>query len=246
MDDKLYHGFKCEKFKFEDTIGFVVSPIVSSNSNNKIAFKTEYWDVFPELEVELLNRGFHIVHVKNETRFANRSNCDLKARFIKHISEKYELDRRCVLVGMSCGGAQAINFAAYYPELVSCLVIDAPVVNFLDFPGKYNKYESIWDSEFTKAYPNVKRSDIFTLKENPINNVGKLIEEKFPIIMLYGTEDMTVDYFSNGRLLEDAYSENKELLTIIPRNSQGHHPHGLIDKSDWLAELVMEKICQQK
>lgn len=239
-DNKLFHEFKYEEFEFENTIGIVVFP--SSNSINKIVFKTEYWDAFPQLEIELLKRGFHLVHVKNETRLANKNNCDLKARFIQYVSEKYKLDCKCVLIGMSCGGAQAINFAAFYPELVSCLVIDAPVVNFLDFPGKYNKYESIWEKEFTKAYPNVKRSDIFTLKENPINNVPTLIEKRFPIIMLYGTEDMTVDYYSNGKLLEEAYSKNMELLTIIPRNYQGHHPHGLLDKSENLAELIMTKL----
>ncbi len=240
MGDKLFHGFKCEEFDFEDTIGYVVTP--DSNSNNRIAFKTEYWNAFPELEIELLKRGFHLVHVKNETRLANRNNCDMKARFIQYVSEKYNLDCKCVLVGMSCGGAQAVNFAAYYPELVSCLVIDAPVLNFLDFPGKYNKYEKIWDEEFTRAYPNIKRSDIFTLEENPINNVPKLIEKRFPVIMLYGTEDMTVDYFSNGKLLEEAYSECSELLTVIPRNSQGHHPHGLLAKSNELAELIISKL----
>jgi len=240
MDKKSFYGFACEEFEFEDTTGIVVSP--DSNSNSKIVFKTEYWGAFPELEIELLKRGFHLVYVKNNNRLANRNNCDLKARFIQYVSQKYNLDCKCILVGMSCGGAQAINFAAYYPEFASCLVIDAPVVNFLDFPGKYNKYENIWDKEFVQAYPNVKRSDLFTLQDNPINNIPKLIENRFPIIMLYGTEDMTVDYFSNGKLIEEAYSENKELLTVIARSLQGHHPHGLLDRSGELAELIMTKL----
>lgn len=240
MDKKSFYGFACEEFEFEDTTGIVVSP--DSNSNSKIVFKTEYWGAFPELEIELLKRGFHLVYVKNNNRLANRSNCDLKARFIQYVSQKYNLDCKCILVGMSCGGAQAINFAAYHPEFASCLVMDAPVVNFLDFPGKYNKYEDIWDKEFAQAYPNVKRSDLFTLQDNPINNIPKLIENRFPIIMLYGTEDMTVDYFSNGKFIEEAYSENDELLTIIPRSFQGHHPHGLLNKSDELAELILTKL----
>ena len=92
------------------------------------------------------------------------------------------------------------------------------------------------------AYPSVKRSDIFKMEDNPINNVQKLIENRFPVIMLYGTEDNTVDYNLNGRLLEDAYENHKDLLTVIPRNYQGHHPHGLLGNSKKVADMIISKI----
>lgn len=57
--------------------------------------------------------------------------------------------------------------------------------------------------------------------------------------MLYGTEDETVKYDFNGRLLEEAYRDNKDLLKVIVREGQGHHPHGLLDRSDELADMVM-------
>ncbi len=241
-NDNLFYGFEMETFEFDGTDGIVVKP--EENQNGKIVLKTEYWNAFPELEIELLKRGFHLIHLKTRTRLATREDCDRKAKFIEHVSKKYNLDCKCVLVGMSCGGAQAVNFSSYYPQYVSCLVIDAPVLNFLDWPGRYNdeKCAGIWKNEFEVAYPGVKRCDIFTLKENPINNVPKLIEQRFPVIMLYGTEDMTVKYFSNGKLLEEAYSENMDLLTIIPRKAQGHHPHGLLAKSNELADIVMSKL----
>lgn len=235
-----FHGFEMDEFEYDSTKGIVVKP--NKKPNGMIAFKTEYWDAFPELEIELLKLGFHLIYVKNFTRLANKADCARKAKFVDYVSNKYGLDRKCVLVGMSCGGAQAVNFASYYPDYVSCLVIDAPVLNFLDFPGRYNKYEKIWKKEFTVAYPNVKRSDVFALEENPINNVPKLIEHRFPVIMLYGTEDTTVDYLVNGKLMEEAYEDHKELLTVIPRVCQGHHPHGLLDRSKKLAKLVMSKI----
>ncbi len=236
----LFYGFKMNEFDFEDTKGIVVEP--NGNSNGKIVFKTEYWDAFPELEIEMLKRGFHLIFVKNKTRLANKSDCATKARFVKFISEEWKLDPKCILVGMSCGGAQAVNFASYYPEYVSCLMIDAPVLNFLDFPGRYGEYEGVWEKEFVPAYPNVKRSDIFMMEENPINRVPKLIEERLPIIMTYGTEDRTVYYDMNGKLLEEAYSDNKDLLTVIPRLCQGHHPHGLLDRSNELADMIISKI----
>ena len=44
-------------------------------------------------------------------------------------------------------------------------------------------------------------------------------------------KDLTVDYNLNGRLLEEAYEGNEDLLTVIPRNYQGHHPHGQLGNS---------------
>lgn len=240
MDNELFFGFKTEQFEFLDTVGHIVYP--DTEPNGRMAFKTEYWGAFPELEIELLKRGFHLVYIKNKTRLANKDDCERKAKFIEFVSEKYNLNKKCVLVGMSCGGAQAVNFAGYYPQYVDCLVIDAPVLNFLDFPGNYQKYQDEWNKEFTVAYPGVKRPDIFKMEENPINQVPKLIKERFPVIMLYGTQDDVVDYFANGKLLEEAYSENSDLLTVIPRNNQGHHPHGLMDRSNELADLVMSKL----
>lgn len=235
-----FFGFNCEEIEFEGRRAFIAFP--DCEQNGRIALKTEYWGAFPELETELLKRGFHVIGLINKTRLATKEDCDVKARFVNFVSEKYSLDKRCVLVGMSCGGAQAINFSSYYKELASVLVIDAPVVNFLDFPGRYDKFEDVWENEFKVAYPGVKRSDIFMLEQNPINRVPEVIKAKLPVIMLYGTEDNTVDYSLNGRLLEEAYSENKELLTVIKREFQGHHPHGLLKNSYKLADMVMEKL----
>ncbi len=237
----MFHGFKMTEFEFEGKKSFIVFP--DGKSNGKMVFKTEYWNAFPHLEIELLKRGFHLVHTNNFNRWANREDCDRKARFIKLVSEKYSLDPKCVLVGMSCGGAEAVNFAGYYPQYVSCAVLDAPVLNFLDCPAKQGeRMERLWEEEFKVAYPNIRRCDIFKLDENPINRAPKLIEERIPIILLYGDQDTTVDYWQNGNLLVEAYSENMELITVIQRKHQGHHPHGLLDKSDELADLVMEKL----
>ena len=96
MSEKtLFNGFECEIFDFEDTVGYIVFP--KTAPNRKMAFKTEYWNAFPELEIELLKRGYHLVHVKNHTRLANRDDCDRKSRFIEYVSKTYDLDCRCIL-----------------------------------------------------------------------------------------------------------------------------------------------------
>lgn len=241
MSTNTWNGFKMEEFLFEDRKAIIVFPN-EGTSNGKMLLKTEYWGAFPDAEIKLVGKGFHLVFVKNQTRLATKAECDLKARFVKHVAKKYGLSEKCIPVGMSCGGAYAVKFAGYYPELVRCMYIDAPVLNFCDFPGSLTKagYEKYWNNEFTVAYPGVKRYQLLNFAEHPINMVDILIENKIPILMVYGTQDLTVTYEENGKLLEEAYEGHEGLLTVIPVSARGHHPHGLLTSPDPIVEYIVE------
>lgn len=227
---ELWYGFRCEKFTFEGKDAILVFPDEPA-ADSKIVLKTEYWGAFPDVEIELLKNGYHLAYLKNSSRLAPREDCDRKAAFIRFLAEKYHLSEKCIPVGMSCGGAHAVRFAGFYPELVACMYIDAPVLNYCDFPGKLvngtGKWQGIWENEFMKTYPGVKHYQLLHFSEHPINMAETLIANKIPVLMVYGTEDATVIYEENGKLLEEAF-EGTDLLTVIPVEARGHHPHGLI------------------
>lgn len=240
--ENLWHGFVKKEFVFEEREAIIVFP-EHAGENRNWALKTEYWGAFPETEIELLKGGFHVAYLKNTSRFATKEDCDAKARFSEFLRNEYGLSKKCALVGMSLGGAHAMNFAGFHPDLVACVFLDAPVLNFSSLPGKYGDkvYEEIWEKEMVKAYPGITRAKLLNFDNHPINKADILIEHRIPIIMVYGTEDATVIYDENGRLLEDEYSEHKDLLKVIPRLYQGHHPHGLLDKSYEISEFIIEK-----
>ena len=222
-----WNGFEAEKFEFEGREAVIVFPKVKLSHGNW-TLKTEYWNAFPAVEIDLLNKGFHACYVKNFSRLAPRIDCDVKARFVKYISETYGLRNKCVPVGMSCGGAHAVRFAGFYPELVECMFIDAPVLNFCSWPGlDPEKNKSAWDCEFLKAYPDMKRYKLLDFTEHPINMADTLVKNKIRIIMTYGDEDRTVEWHENGKRLEDAY-EGTDLMKVIRVYYRGHHPHGLV------------------
>lgn len=231
-------GYKYESFTFEGVDAIIVFPSVAPIG--KLALKTLYWTAFPDVEMKLLDKGFHVACIQSRTRFATEDDCDLKARFVEFVAEKYNLDKKCVPVGMSCGGGIAVNFAGRHPELVSCMWIDAPVLNFNDFPGRLGNalYEKIWENEFTVAYPNIKRYQLMNFPHHPICQVDTLIAHRIPILMVYGKEDNTVLYEKNGLLLEQAM-EGTGLLTVIPVNARGHHPHGKIDDNTEIVDYIM-------
>lgn len=225
---ELWNGFRCEKFTFEGKDAIVVFPDEPAK-DSKIVLKTEYWGAFPDVEIQLLRNGYHLAFLKNSSRLAPKEDCDRKAAFIKFLAAKYNLSEKCIPVGMSCGGAHAVRFAGYYPELVACMYIDAPVLNYCDFPGKA-KYQGIWEKEFLAAYPDMKHYKLLSFPHHPINMADTLIANHIPILMVYGTEDTTVVYEENGKLLEDAF-EGTDLLKVIAVEARGHHPHGLVSYS---------------
>lgn len=243
--NNLWNGFEFTEFEFEGKRAIIVFPKGKKDSGNW-CLKTEYWNGFPQTEIEMVKRGFHLAYIENESRFATKADCERKARFVKYISENYKLRDKCVTVGYSCGGAHAVNFAGYFPECVCCLFIDAPVLNFCDYPGRIpdEKCEKVWDSEFVSAYPGITRAGLLNFKNHPMNRIPVIKENKIPVIMLYGTEDRLVNYNANGRLFEAEYSDTPQLLTVIPRYLNGHHPHGFVTDTEGKTDERLNEICQ--
>lgn len=232
-----WFGFRCKKFIFEGRDAYLVFPDTPEEQRNW-TLKTEYRDAFPEAEIELLKRGYHAAFLTNLTRFATKEDCDAKARFVAYLHETYGLRKKCIPVGMSCGGAHAMNFAGSHPECVACMFIDAPVLNYLSFPAK-PQWESIWNAEFLKAYPGMTRAKLLKFTEHPMNQIDTLKKEKIPVLLVYGNEDTTVPYEENGQYMEDEYADTPGLLTIMRRNYQGHHPHGFPQNPELIADYIV-------
>ena len=235
---ELWNGFKIEKFVFEGFEAVIVFPEKEDEKRNWL-LKTEYFGAFPEVEIKLIEKGFHLAYVTNISRFATEEDCHRKARFADYLSEKYGLRDRCVPVGMSCGGGHAVNFAGFHPEKVLCMYIDAPVLNFCDFPAR-PRWNDVWENEFVKAYPGIERYKLLGFHNHPLGKTDILIENRIPVLMVYGTEDDTVRYEINGALMEEAYGNHPGLLTVIPIPARGHHPHGMIGDNSPIVKYVIE------
>ena len=61
---KERYGYESIEFTFMDRPAFVIKPKVKPNG--KWVIKTEYAEAFPETEIELLSRGWHVVYNKND------------------------------------------------------------------------------------------------------------------------------------------------------------------------------------
>ena len=240
MSDQSWFGFQCTHFTFEDRDAIIVFP-KEVRPGSPWVLKTEYWDAFPDVEVRLLKQGFHVAYVQNKNRWFTQEECDAKARFVRFVSQQYNLNPKCVPVGMSCGGGYAVKFGGMYPELIKCMYIDAPVLNFCSIPGRIGGnpiYVSMWEDEFVPAYGGIKHYQLPGSQEHPICQADSLVSHKIPVLLVYGTEDTTVIYEENGKLLEDAFA-GTDLLTVIDVPYRGHHPHGIISGNQPIVDFIL-------
>ncbi len=230
-----FRDYSIQEFTFEGREAKLICP---EKPIGRLALKMEYWGAYPDLETKLIGRGYHLAYIKNTSRFAPREDCDVKARFVRFLAEKYGLSHRCVPIGMSLGGAHAIRFAGFYPELTGCIFLDAPIVNYCAQGScRIGSTNGVWEREVLQTYPGLKHYQLASFSENPVHMVELLVKNEIPVLMCWGEEDATVCYADHGALLEEAYA-GTGLMTVLSVPFRGHHPHGLLGDNGKLADLI--------
>lgn len=228
-------GFPCMEFEFLGRAARLIIP--RENKNGKWLLKTEYADAFPALEIEMLKRGYHVAYVQNKTRWWVEEDSHVKAKFAEFLHTEYGLSKKCVPVGMSCGGMHAIYFAALHPEYIAALYVDAPVTNLLSCPGKVGRKvytDGDFLNEFT-SHTGMTLSDLINYRNHPIDVAPKLVEAGLPLFMVSGDSDTVVPYHENGALLEKLYRNAGVHIEVAIKKGGDHHPHLLPDNTPIIA-----------
>jgi len=221
-----FEGYERDEFVFEGLPAIVVKP--NTAPCGKWALKTEYFGAFPMLEMELLNRGWHIAYNQNINRWAEKEDLERKGRFIDYMTEHYELEKKCAVVGMSCGGLYGVKLTALYPEKISVLYLDAPVLNLLSCPAALGVAENSLFEEYHQITGRTI-SQLLSYRDHPIDKMDILLANKIPVVLVAGDSDKTVPYCENGQVLADFYEKNGGTIAVYVKENCDHHPHGLED-----------------
>ena len=234
--------FPMLKFTFMDREAILIFPPKGVEKTDKWVLKTEYFDAFPDTEREMLRRGWHRAYLKARERCGTRQELLIKLAFADYLEKNYGLSHRFVPIGMSCGGLQAIKLAALAPERISVLYLDAPVVSFMSWPFNLGAYPVIAgereQNELLSAYKMTRAEFFLTFRDHPYDHIPTLVQNRIPIIMVYGDSDASVPYEDNGRLIERAYrAENLPFFDFCKKGCD-HHPHGLADPTP-IADLIV-------
>ncbi len=238
----IWNGFICESFIFEEKQAYIVLP--NEKQNGQLALKTEYWDAFPEaIEIPLLKQGFTLCYIQNNNRWGTTEDLERKARFVRFVIEKYSLQGKCIPVGMSCGGLFAMKFAAAYPELVSCLYLDAPVVNYMSCPCGFGIGRPLNEdnSEILNALSLENLSELLAYRDMPLDKIPQLVQERIPAVIVAGDSDVVVPFVENGIFVQRALENAGIDVEVYIKPGCDHHPHGL-DNPEPVVEFILQHV----
>ena len=229
LKTSVWNGFKRLDFKFNGRDCILICPD-NACEGNKWLYKTEYFDSFPQMEIEMLKKGYHLAYMQNTTRLCPESDTDMRPLFCEFLSNEFGLNSKCVLVGMSCGGMQAVYFVAKYPQYVAAAYLDAPVMNYLSWPFALGVSEGDCSQEFIDNM-GMTLSDMLNFRNHPIDQKEKLLKSGVPIMLVSGDSDKTVPFSENGQLLYDYFKAHGGNIELIIKPGGDHHPHGLPDNT---------------
>lgn len=236
--ESTWNGFRRLDFTFEGYDAILVLPD-APNEARRLAMKTEYFGAFPATEIAMLKAGYHLAYLKNRSRWGTDDDCERKKKFIDFLADEFGTARKIVTVGMSCGGFHAVSFASRYPDYVSFLYLDAPLLTFFSTAPQRRAHEVMevrWP-EVKRAWGFATYAEAFFYNDQPLHRLPTLAEHRLPVGLIYGTSDEVVPHTENAEILKEYYESVGAPIRVWCRPSYGHHPHGLEDPTPLLAYI---------
>ncbi|MBR2474480.1 MAG: alpha/beta fold hydrolase [Clostridia bacterium] len=240
--EQEFFGFKRIDFTFQGRNAIIVFPN-KANEKREWLLKSEYFGAFPKFEADMLARGYHLCYLENLSRWGTDEDQKAKRDFSEFLQKEYRLARKCICVGMSCGGFHAVNFASRYPSYVSALYLDAPLLSFYGWHDSFSELErQVWREEQKKAYGFRTDAELLVYNDQPINRLRTLTENKIPVALVYGGIDLVVDCKKNAEMLIQYYAIQRAPIKAWCKPECDHHPHGFEDNSELISYIENVKL----
>lgn len=221
----LWHGFVKIEFNYKNRNVIVILP--NKAPNKRWIWRIEFFDAYPYVDIELVLRGYTLAYYNISDMYGCPEAIELMNDFHYFFIEKYDMKYQPVLLGFSRGGLYAYNFAFKYPEKVSAIYFDAPVLDIRSWPGGFFKGKGdsrLWQ-ECMKVYGYKNTEE--AMKYSYEDRLEVLKEADIPIIIVVGDSDKVVPYEENAKILKEQYERLDGNIKVILKKGVGHHPHSL-------------------
>ncbi len=223
----LWHYFTRHHFEVDGFKAWIAEPKIKA-PGRPWSWCLEWAEAFVPRQgsLELLDRGFHHVHVNILGTYANEKGLRILDRMYE-ITQKAGLAKKAVLIGISLGGLYSYRWASRNPEKVAVIYGDAPVCR-LDFNIRD------FGKPIMEAYGMASEEELRNFRENPIDLLEPIIRAGVALIHVVGQDDLCVKTAENTDVMEKRCIEFGGIMKVIRRNLWGHHPHGLDNRAELL------------
>lgn len=226
-----FHGYRGYEFKVDGVSCKMVKPLHEAKGRPWV-WRARFWGHEPQLDIDLLERGFHIVYCDVANLYGSDKAVDRWNKFYDYLAG-HGFCKRAVLEGMSRGGLIVYNWTAKNPGKVACIYADAPVMDIKSWPmGKGASRGSGYDvKQMCSVYGFQDEQDALNWKGNPLDHCSIIAKSKIPVLHVVGDADDVVPVSENTGVFESEMKRLKAGITVIHKPGVGHHPHSLNNPS---------------
>jgi len=218
-----------------------------ANENRDWIWRARFWGHQPQTDLALLEQGFHLAYIDVAGLFGSPRATKIWDDFYAFVTQKYQLNKKVVLEGMSRGGLIVFNWANQNAEKVACIYADAPVCDFKSWPmgnGGGTGSAAAWKM-CLEAY-GFSEDEALAFKANPIDHMENVAREKVPVLNLVGDADKVVPVSENTALLKKRLMHLGWDLAVLHKPGVGHHPHSLKDPKPIVDFILMNTGNKEK
>lgn len=235
-----FRGYARYDFAVDGCATLVVVPRQAA-AGKPWVWRAEFFGAFPQVDVALLGRGFHVVYITVGNTFGCPDALAHWDVLYKELTTKYGLSPKPVLEGLSRGGLYCFNWAASHTDKVGCILADNAVLDFKSWPGGKGKGKGSpgdW-KKLQKDYHFQSEAEALAYTKNPIDNLKPLADAKVPVFLLCGDADDVVPFPENGAIVKERYEKLGGPVQLLIKKGLGHHPHGLDDPTP-VVEFILQ------
>jgi lysophospholipase L1-like esterase/pimeloyl-ACP methyl ester carboxylesterase len=235
-----WQGYQRHDFYYKGREVIIIIPEEPA-SGNPWVWRAEFFGAFPQVDLELLEKGWYLVYYRISNLYGCPESVTMMKDFHNFITQSYSLAPKAALFGFSRGGLYAFNYTADYPETVSVLYLDAPVLDIRSWPAGYGEGQGgSREWEECKAVYGLTDEDEKDFNENFLNKIEEVAKADIPIIVVAGDSDKVVPLSENAGILIEKYKDLGGKIESIIKQGVGHHPHSLKEPKK-VVDFILER-----
>lgn len=242
LKETIIQGGKELEFEFEGRKCILCIPD-APRADKCVIWRAEFFHAFENCDTQMFKNGYYRAYICVSDMFGAPNAIEIMKKFHDMLVSEFGLCDRMIVEGLSRGGLYSVNYAAKYPEDVSVLYLDAPVLSIKNWPlgmGSTERNEQECE-KVHNAFGTDDENSILAAKLQPLDKVEAVAKADIPIIFVCGDADTVVDMHENTGVFIERFKSLGGRYELHVKPGCGHHPHGLEDPTP-----IMEFIEKNK